>query len=47
MDKDGNVAAECVDPLRYQEFIGEGVEPWTFMKFPYFKAIGYPKAHTV
>ncbi|XHH08769.1 MAG: Ni/Fe hydrogenase subunit alpha [Candidatus Bathyarchaeia archaeon] len=42
MDKDGNVAAECVDPLRYREFIGEAVEPYTFMKFPYFKAIGYP-----
>ena len=43
MDKDGNVAAECVDPKKYDEFIGEAVEPWTFMKFPYFKAIGYPE----
>jgi NAD-reducing hydrogenase large subunit len=42
MDKYGAVAAECVNPLRYQEFIGEAVEPWSFMKFPYFKAIGYP-----
>jgi NAD-reducing hydrogenase large subunit len=41
-DKDGNVAAECVDPLKYQEFIGEAVEPYTFMKFPYFKTVGYP-----
>jgi NAD-reducing hydrogenase large subunit len=42
MDKEGNVAAECIDPLRYQEFVGEAVEPYTFMKFPYFKAVGYP-----
>jgi NAD-reducing hydrogenase large subunit len=43
MDKDGNVAAECTDPLRYQEFVGEAVESYTFMKFPYFKAVGYPE----
>jgi NAD-reducing hydrogenase large subunit len=42
MDPKGNVAAECVDPTKYREFIGEAVEPYSFMKFPYFKAIGYP-----
>jgi len=42
MDQNGKVVAECVDPTKYQEFIGEAVEPWSFMKFPYFKAIGYP-----
>jgi NAD-reducing hydrogenase large subunit len=42
MDKNGKVVAECVDPAKYNEFIGEAVEPWSFMKFPYFKAIGYP-----
>ena len=42
MDKNGRVAAECVDPAKYNEFIGEAVEPWSYMKFPYFKAIGYP-----
>ncbi len=42
-DKDGNVAAECIDPLKYQEYIGEAVEPYTFMKFPYFKKVGYPE----
>jgi NAD-reducing hydrogenase large subunit len=41
-DKNGNVAAECIDPTKYRDFIGEAVEPWSFMKFPYFKAIGYP-----
>jgi NAD-reducing hydrogenase large subunit len=42
MDKNGKVVAECVDPAKYNEFIGEAVEPWSFMKFPYFKSIGYP-----
>ena len=42
MDKDGGIAAECVDPTEYGEFIGEAVEPWSYMKFPYFKAVGYP-----
>ena len=42
MDQNGKVAAECVDPTKYRDFIGEAVEPWSFMKFPYFKAIGYP-----
>ena len=43
MDKNGKVAAECVDPTKYRDFIGEAVEPYSFMKFPYFKAIGYPE----
>ena len=43
MDQHGHVAAECVDPAKYRDFIGEAVEPWSFMKFPYFKAVGYPE----
>ncbi len=42
MDKNGETVAECVDPTKYREFIGEAVEPWSFMKFPYFKSVGYP-----
>ncbi len=42
MDKNGETVAECVDPQQYREFIGEAVEPWSFMKFPYFKSVGYP-----
>ena len=43
IDKNGKVVAQCVDPTTYPEFIGEAVEPWTWMKFPYFKAVGYPE----
>ena len=42
LDPQGKVAAECVDPAKYADFIGEAVEPWSYMKFPYFKAVGYP-----
>jgi NAD-reducing hydrogenase large subunit len=43
MNKDGKIVARCVDPTKYRDFIGEAVEPWSFMKFPYFKAVGYPE----
>jgi NAD-reducing hydrogenase large subunit len=38
---DRNVLAEF-DPRRYLEFIGEHVEPWSYLKFPFFKPQGYP-----
>lgn len=30
------------DPSEYLQFIGEHVEPWSYMKFPFFKPQGYP-----
>ncbi len=42
IDNKGATVADCVDPTTYADFIGEAVEPWSFMKFPYYKAIGYP-----
>jgi len=41
-DSLGNIVADDLDPANYQEFIGEAVEPYTFMKFPYYKPYGYP-----
>jgi len=41
-DSLGNIVADDLDPANYQEFIGEAVEPFTFMKFPYYKPYGYP-----
>ncbi|HTP68886.1 MAG TPA: Ni/Fe hydrogenase subunit alpha [Dongiaceae bacterium] len=41
-DSLGNIVADDLDPANYQEFIGEAVEPFTFMKFPYYKPHGYP-----
>ena len=42
-DSDGNVIADHVDPRDYQTYIGEATEPWSYLKFPYFKPMGYPK----
>ncbi len=39
---DGHVLEEGLPPERYQEIIGEAVEPWTYLKFPYYKPLGYP-----
>lgn len=31
------------DPTDYLKFIGEQVEPWSYMKFPFYKPLGYPQ----
>ncbi|HVM75367.1 MAG TPA: Ni/Fe hydrogenase subunit alpha [Candidatus Saccharimonadales bacterium] len=41
-DSLGNIVADNLEPADYQQFIGEAVEPYTFMKFPYYKPMGYP-----
>jgi NAD-reducing hydrogenase large subunit len=43
VDGAGKVVADQLDPAKYYEYIGEAVEPWTFMKFPYYKPLGYPE----
>lgn len=42
IDSSGNVVADNLDPARYAEFIGEAVESWSYLKFPYYKPWGYP-----
>lgn len=42
IDATGAVLADRLDPTRYQEYIGEAIEPWTYLKFPYYKPQGYP-----
>ncbi len=41
-DSAGNVLVDNIDPANYAEYIGEAVEPWTYLKFPYYKPMGYP-----
>jgi len=43
VDSAGNVIADKIDPNGYEHYIGEAVEPWTYLKFPYYKPIGYPE----
>jgi len=42
VDQDGKIVADQLDPAKYQEYVGEAVEPWSYMKFPYYKPLGYP-----
>ncbi len=42
-DAQGNLVEEQFPPERYQDLISEAVEPYSFMKFPYLKAQGYPE----
>jgi len=42
MDHNGAIVADQLEPENYSEYIGEAVEPWSYMKFPYYKPKGYP-----
>ena len=42
VDPHGKIVADQLDPAKYHEFIGEAVEPWSYMKFPYYRELGYP-----
>jgi NAD-reducing hydrogenase large subunit len=42
VDSNGNIVADQVDPNRYQDFIAEAVEPSSYLKSPYYRALGYP-----
>jgi NAD-reducing hydrogenase large subunit len=42
VDNEGKMVADMLDPAKYFEYIGEAVEPWSYMKFPYYKPLGYP-----
>ena len=42
-DSLGNIVADNLDPADYRDYLGEAVEPFTFMKFPYYKPLGYPE----
>ncbi|MDJ0568010.1 MAG: Ni/Fe hydrogenase subunit alpha [Pleurocapsa sp. MO_192.B19] len=41
VDSAGNIIADRLDPIDYQEFIAEAVEPWSYLKFPYYRPLGY------
>lgn len=41
MDSEGKLLEEGIDPARYRTIIAEAVEPWTYLKFPYYLPLGY------
>jgi NAD-reducing hydrogenase large subunit len=42
-DSDGNIVADNLSEDNYKDFIGESVEKWSYLKFPYYKPYGYPQ----
>ncbi|MBU7585290.1 MAG: Ni/Fe hydrogenase subunit alpha [Nostoc sp. TH1S01] len=42
VDSAGNILADKLDSTRYQEFIGEAVQPDSYLKSPYYRPLGYP-----
>lgn len=43
VDATGNIVADRLKPEKYTDYIEEAVEPWTYLKFPYYKPMGYPE----
>ena len=41
MDAEGRIIEPGLSTDKYREIIGEAIEPWSYMKFPYFKPGGY------
>ncbi|GBF81106.1 Ni/Fe hydrogenase subunit alpha [Aphanothece sacrum] len=41
-DSQGNIVADNLSEDDYQNYIGESVEKWSYLKFPYYKPLGYP-----
>jgi NAD-reducing hydrogenase large subunit len=43
VDSTGETVADHINPLSYQDFIGEAVEPFSYLKSTYYKPLGYPE----
>lgn len=43
LDSIGNVIADRIPVEEYQQYLGEAVEPWSYLKSPYYKPVGYPE----
>jgi NAD-reducing hydrogenase large subunit len=42
VDAGGDLLAERADPRPYWEYLGEAVEPWSYLKSAYWRELGYP-----
>ena len=43
VDAFGHVVANGLDPACYFDFLGEKVEPWSYLKSAYYKPRGFPE----
>ena len=41
-DSSGSVIADQLDPQKYFEYIGEAVQPTSYLKSPYYTPLGFP-----
>jgi NAD-reducing hydrogenase large subunit len=41
-DQNGNTIKDQVPPSGYLDVIAEATEPWSYLKFPFLKQLGYP-----
>lgn len=41
MDSDGRLLEDGINPANYRDIIAEAVEPWSYLKFPYYKRNGF------
>jgi NAD-reducing hydrogenase large subunit len=39
---DGTIIADRLNPEDFEQYITERVEPWSYLKSPYYKPLGYP-----
>jgi NAD-reducing hydrogenase large subunit len=42
VDSQGNIIADGLSEDNYNDFLGEAVENWSYLKFPYYRPLGYP-----
>ena len=42
VDSTGQIVADGLSEDEYASFLGEAVESWSYLKFPYYKPLGYP-----
>jgi len=42
VDASGQVVADHLEPTKYSDYVGEKVEPWSYLKSTYYKPIGFP-----
>jgi NAD-reducing hydrogenase large subunit len=45
IDGEGNSVAEGLDPTRYYTYLGEASEDSSYVKFPFYRPLGYPKGY--
>ena len=43
IDSTGRIVADGLSEDDYASYLGEAVESWSYLKFPYYKPLGYPE----